>query len=131
MGAAGAGAAGGARGRGRGQREGAARAGAGAQGKGRGFDAWKAACWARTYWHRLLGTSACWFAWDLAFYGNRLFQGTFIAIMNPDASVVQAGPPPPLPPPAPSPCLPSPPSPPPLLPRALPDLPSLLGSSRS
>lgn len=59
------------------------------QGGGEGFDLWKAGRWVHTYWHRLLGTSACWFAWDLAFYGNRLFQGTFIAIINPDASVVQ------------------------------------------
>lgn len=59
------------------------------QGGAKGFDLWKAGRWVHTYWHRLLGTSACWFAWDLAFYGNRLFQGTFIAIINPDASVVQ------------------------------------------
>lgn len=39
------------------------------QGKGRGFDMWKATCWARTYWHRLLGTAASWFVWDFAFYG--------------------------------------------------------------
>ena len=41
------------------------------QGKGREFDLWKAACWARTYWHRLAGTALSWFVWDFAFYGAR------------------------------------------------------------
>lgn len=32
------------------------------------------------YWHRNLGTSLSWFVWDFAFYGNKLFQGTFIKV---------------------------------------------------
>lgn len=30
------------------------------------------------FWHRLFGTSVSWFVWDVTFYGNKLFQGTFI-----------------------------------------------------
>ena len=30
------------------------------------------------FWHRLFGTSVSWFVWDITFYGNKLFQGTFI-----------------------------------------------------
>ena len=60
-----------------------------AQGVSGGFDLWKLTCWARTYWHRLLGTASSWFVWDFAFYGNKLFQGTFIAIINPGASLIQ------------------------------------------
>ncbi|KAG2495268.1 hypothetical protein HYH03_006541 [Edaphochlamys debaryana] len=41
------------------------------------------------YWHRNLGTAASWFVWDFAFYGNKLFQSTFIKIINPTASVIQ------------------------------------------
>ena len=43
------------------------------QGKGRGFDLWKATCWARTYWHRLVGTALSWLIWDFAFYGACLY----------------------------------------------------------
>lgn len=32
----------------------------------------------RNYWHRLFGTSLCWLLWDVAFYGNKLFQVTFL-----------------------------------------------------
>ena len=60
------------------------------QGVDGGFTLWKLHCWARTYWHRLAGTALSWFVWDFAFYGNKLFQGTFIAIINPGASLVQA-----------------------------------------
>ena len=60
------------------------------QGVEGGFTLWKLHCWARTYWHRLAGTALSWFVWDFAFYGNKLFQGTFIAIINPGASLVQA-----------------------------------------
>jgi hypothetical protein len=42
------------------------------QGKGRGFDMWKATCWARTYWHRLVGTALSWLIWDFAFYGVQM-----------------------------------------------------------
>ncbi|GLC45588.1 hypothetical protein PLESTB_000874300 [Pleodorina starrii] len=41
------------------------------------------------YWHRNFGTAMSWFVWDFAFYGNKLFQGTFIKIINPKASVIQ------------------------------------------
>jgi len=30
------------------------------------------------YWHRLFGTASVWFLWDVAFYGNKLFQGSII-----------------------------------------------------
>jgi MFS family permease len=32
----------------------------------------------RYYWHRLFGTSITWLLWDIAFYGNKLFQSTFL-----------------------------------------------------
>ncbi len=32
----------------------------------------------RYYWHRLFGTSISWLLWDVAFYGNKLFQSTFL-----------------------------------------------------
>lgn len=41
----------------------------------------------KLYWHRQLGTALSWFVWDFAFYGNKLFQSTFIAIIVPGASV--------------------------------------------
>ncbi|EFJ43350.1 proton/phosphate symporter [Volvox carteri f. nagariensis] len=41
------------------------------------------------YWHRNFGTAMSWFVWDFAFYGNKLFQGTFIKIINPTASLIQ------------------------------------------
>lgn len=40
------------------------------------------------YWHRLIGTGMGWFVWDFAFYGNKLFQGTFIKIIHPNAGLV-------------------------------------------
>lgn len=40
----------------------------------------------RYYWHRNFGTALSWFVWDFAFYGNKLFQGTFIKIINPYAT---------------------------------------------
>ncbi|KAG2435009.1 hypothetical protein HYH02_012007 [Chlamydomonas schloesseri] len=43
----------------------------------------------RYYWHRNFGTSMSWFVWDFAFYGNKLFQSTFIKIINPHATVIQ------------------------------------------
>eukprot|EP00898_Chlorokybus_atmophyticus_P004917 jgi/Chlat1/5426/Chrsp35S05231 len=39
------------------------------------------------YGPRLVGTSLSWFVWDFAFYGNKLFQSTFIKIINPGAGV--------------------------------------------
>ena len=43
----------------------------------------------RHYWHRNFGTAICWFVWDFAFYGNKLFQGTFIKIINPQATLFE------------------------------------------
>eukprot|EP00884_Botryococcus_braunii_P001670 jgi/Botrbrau1/11503/Bobra.0198s0001.1 len=34
------------------------------------------------FWHRLAGTSMAWFFWDVSFYGNKLFQSTFIRIIS-------------------------------------------------
>ena len=42
------------------------------------------------YGTRLLGTSATWLLWDIAFYGNKLFQSTFlIALTGENATLVQ------------------------------------------
>ena len=41
----------------------------------------------KLYWHRQLGTALSWFVWDFAFYGNKLFQSTFIGIIVPHASL--------------------------------------------
>ena len=35
------------------------------------------------YWGRLLSTCGCWFFWDFGFYGNKVFQSEFIAILSP------------------------------------------------
>lgn len=40
------------------------------------------------YWHRLTGTALAWFFWDVSFYGNKLFQSTFIEILSPGASIL-------------------------------------------
>jgi MFS family permease len=40
------------------------------------------------YWHRLTGTALAWFFWDVSFYGNKLFQSTFIKILSPGASIL-------------------------------------------
>ena len=34
------------------------------------------------YWPRLIGTSMTWLVWDIVFYGNKLFQGKFITIIE-------------------------------------------------
>jgi MFS family permease len=39
------------------------------------------------YWHRLVATCGTWFLWDFSFYGNKVFQSTFIAILSPGASI--------------------------------------------
>lgn len=39
------------------------------------------------YWHRLVATCGGWFLWDFSFYGNKVFQSTFIAILSPGASI--------------------------------------------
>lgn len=40
------------------------------------------------YWHRLAGCALSWFFWDVSFYGNKLFQSTFIKILYPGASIL-------------------------------------------
>src|SRR5208282_2394795 len=40
------------------------------------------------YWHRLLGTAGGWFCNDFFFYGNKIFQGVFIKILDPGSTVV-------------------------------------------
>lgn len=43
-----------------------------------------------TYATRLFGVSSCWFLWDVAFYGNRLFMGTIIkATLAGDPTLLQ------------------------------------------
>lgn len=42
-------------------------------------------------WHgmcRLLATAGSWFLWDFSFYGNKVFQSTFIQILSPGASLL-------------------------------------------
>jgi MFS family permease len=39
------------------------------------------------YWHRLFATCGGWFLWDFSFYGNKVFQSTFIGILSPGASI--------------------------------------------
>ena len=34
------------------------------------------------YWHRLVATAGGWFFWDFSFYGNRVFQTTFVSILS-------------------------------------------------
>ena len=41
----------------------------------------------RRYWHRLVATAGGWFLWDFSFYGNKVFQSTFIGILSPGASL--------------------------------------------
>ena len=36
---------------------------------------------------RLLATAGTWFLWDFSFYGNKVFQSSFIAILSPGASL--------------------------------------------
>lgn len=40
----------------------------------------------RKYWPRLMATSLAWVANDFAFYGNKVFQSTFISILYPGVS---------------------------------------------
>jgi len=37
------------------------------------------------YWPRLIGTAIAWCVWDVVFYGNKLFQGKFIKIIEGNA----------------------------------------------
>jgi len=42
----------------------------------------------RNYWHKIVGTSLSWLLWDVAFYGNKLFQSAFlINLVGADASL--------------------------------------------
>ncbi|KAF2093072.1 MFS general substrate transporter [Rhizodiscina lignyota] len=43
------------------------------------------------YWHRLVGTSLCWFCNDFPFYGNQIFRNAFLKIVtsNSDEVVTQ------------------------------------------
>ena len=44
----------------------------------------------RYYWHRLLGTSLSWLLWDVAFYGNKLFQSSFLfALTGKNATLLE------------------------------------------
>ena len=38
---------------------------------------------------RIWASSITWFVNDFAFYGNKLFQGVFIKIINPHANLIQ------------------------------------------
>eukprot|EP00884_Botryococcus_braunii_P005563 jgi/Botrbrau1/15007/Bobra.0018s0106.1 len=48
----------------------------------------KAALLASHYWHRLLGASLGWFAWDFYYYGNKLFQSEFISLLHPGSDLI-------------------------------------------
>ena len=41
------------------------------------------------YWHRLVGTAGCWFANDFLFYGQKIFQSSFIKTIHPNSTVVE------------------------------------------
>ncbi len=41
---------------------------------------------------RIMASSVTWFVNDFAFYGNKLFQGTFIKIINPKAGLIEVFP---------------------------------------
>ncbi len=36
----------------------------------------------------MLATAGSWFLWDFSFYGNKVFQSTFIQILSPGASLL-------------------------------------------
>ena len=40
----------------------------------------------RYFWHRLIGTAGGWFCNDFFFYGNKIFQGAFLACVPVTAS---------------------------------------------
>ncbi|BDA43280.1 probable inorganic phosphate transporter 1-3 [Coccomyxa sp. Obi] len=42
----------------------------------------------KVFWSRLLATAGSWFLWDFSFYGNKVFQSTFIQILSPGASLL-------------------------------------------
>ena len=44
-----------------------------------GYDAESLRLSLRYFWHRLIGTAGTWFCNDFFFYGNKIFQGAFIA----------------------------------------------------
>ena len=35
---------------------------------------------------RLLATAGAWFLWDFSFYGNKVFQSTFISVLSPSGA---------------------------------------------
>lgn len=41
----------------------------------------------RFYWPRLIGTSGCWFLWDVSFYGLGLFSGPIFESINPEGNL--------------------------------------------
>ncbi len=44
----------------------------------------------QNYGHRLFGTSFTWLLWDIAFYGNKLFQSSFLyALTGEDATLLE------------------------------------------
>jgi len=44
----------------------------------------------KNYWHRLFGTSMTWLLWDIAFYGNKLYQSKFLlALTGNDTTLIQ------------------------------------------
>ena len=40
------------------------------------------------YWHRLFGTAGTWFCNDFFFYGNKIFQSTFLKIVSPNSTIL-------------------------------------------
>uniref|UniRef100_A0A7S4HRG1 Major facilitator superfamily (MFS) profile domain-containing protein n=1 Tax=Odontella aurita TaxID=265563 RepID=A0A7S4HRG1_9STRA len=44
----------------------------------------------RNYWPRLVGSSLSWLLWDVAFYGNKLFQSSFLlALTGPNTTLLE------------------------------------------
>lgn len=55
-----------------------------------GYDKRSVQLLGKFYWHRLIGTAGCWFATDFLFYGQKIFQSSFIKVIDPGSNVVQA-----------------------------------------
>lgn len=42
----------------------------------------------QNYWYRLFRTSMTWLLWDLAFYGNKLYQSKFLLVLTGENTIL-------------------------------------------
>lgn len=42
----------------------------------------------QNYWYRLFRTSMTWLLWDLAFYGNTLYQSKFLLVLTGENTIL-------------------------------------------